>query len=118
MATKPSTGSLRPKTSVPVFGPASRIVVPPKRYSLLPPSTKPRPASNTCAVLPSPATLSICTSTIIGTICNMIAAALPSTRTSPLTALSGTTTCTSVPAALTALGRTITSSRLPLLSVV
>ena len=83
MATKPSTGSLRPKTSGPELVNGSSTTSVPKRYSLFAPSTKPIPATSTCAVLPSPATLSISTSTITGRICKGKVPSVKSVRVEP-----------------------------------
>ena len=55
---------------------------------------------------------------MVGRICSGTLLPAPTTRTLPVVAFSGTTTCTCVPAPLTALGRTICSPRLPALSVV
>ena len=104
--------------------PASSSTTPaaplPKRYSLLPPSTKPSPESSTTAVLPSPDTDCTCTSVTVGTICSATLAPLPSPtrRTLPVTASSGTFTCACVAEALTVAGRTMRSLRLPLASMV
>ena len=55
---------------------------------------------------------------MVGRICSGKVAAEPSTRTSALTAFSGTTTWAWVPPALTLAGRTVCSPRLPALSMV
>ena len=76
-------------TSAPVLLLRSVTTISPKRYSPAP-SVKPRPYSTTTALLPSAATLSTCTSLSTGTICSGTLAALPATRTTPLTAWVGT----------------------------
>ena len=118
LATKPSTASLRPNTSGPVVAPASSTESEPKRYSELLPSTNPVPAISNCALEPSAATDSTCTSLIVGRICRPKEDAAPAMRTTPVSALMGTRTCISVPPAFTALGRTIRSPTVPAASVI
>ena len=67
----------------------------------------------TVAVEPSAATLRTCTSLIVGTICSAIALAEPTTRTTPLMASIGTSTCSCVPAGFTEVARTMRSPTLP-----
>ena len=92
----------------------------PKRYSLALPSTNPNPRSTTTALEPSAATLCTCTSVTTGTICSatLVPLVSPTRRTTPLTAFNGTLTWACVPAALTVVGRTTTSPRLPVESMV